>query len=96
MKNFQAKEKSTVGDESKQSKSLEFLGLMCEDLNIFCSSISKEITAIKANLEEIGNKIEELSLVTEKIQAYSYGFIVKPLGIPELVTQLPCRQLRSK
>lgn len=96
MKNFQAKVEGTVGDESKQSKSLKFLGLMCKDLNIFCTSISKEITAIKANLEEIGNKIKELSLVTDKIQAYSYGFIVKPLGIPVLVTQLPCRQPRSE
>ena len=54
---------------TEQSKSLEFLGLECDDLNIFHASISKEITAVKANLKEIANKVEEHLLAMNKIQA---------------------------
>ena len=77
IKNLQAKiDKSShaftpqCSSVTEQSKSLEFLGLECDDLNIFRASFSKEITAIKANLEEIAYKVEEHS------QAYSRAVLM--------------------
>lgn len=99
IKNLQTKVDGTIVSESshastppcssatEQSKSLEFLGLECDDLNNFRAFALREILAIKSNLEKIAVKVEEHSLAIEEIQTYNYRFNVKLLGIPELSTR---------
>ena len=80
----------------EESKSLEFLGLECDDLNNFRAFALREISAIKSNLEKIADKVEEHSLAIEEIQTYSYRFNVKLLGVRFLSFRHgkpPCRQL---
>lgn len=84
IKNLQTKVDGTIVSESshastppcssvtEQSKSLEFLGLECDDLNNFRAFVLREISAIKSNLEKIADKVEEHSLAIEEIQTYSY------------------------
>ena len=99
IKNLQAKVDGTIVSKSshastppcssaiEQSKSLEFLGLECDDLNNFHAFALREISAIKSTLEKIADKVKEHSLAIEEIQTYSYRFNVKPLGVPELSTR---------
>ena len=62
----------------------EFLGLECDDLNNFRGKIFEEISALKANLEVITKKVDNLAQTIEEFQAYNYGFNVKIiLGVPE-------------
>ena len=62
----------------------EFLGLECDDLNNFRCKIFEEISALKANLEVITKKVDNLAQTIEEFQAYNYGFNVKIiLGVPE-------------
>ena len=98
LKNLQAKvddkmlEKSSTStppcspaEPTEASKSLDFLGLECDDLSNFRASALEEISTIKSRLDAIADKVDELSDAIEEFQAYSYGFNVKILGIPELV-----------
>ena len=67
IKNPQANVDGTIVSESshastppcssaiEQSKSLEFLGLECDDLNNFRAIALREISAIKSNLEKIAD-----------------------------------------
>ena len=99
IKNLQAKVDGTMMNESsnastppcssatEQSKSLEFLGLECDDLNNFRASVLKEIAAIKSTLGKIADKVEGHSLAIEEIQTYSYRFNVKLLGVSELAAR---------
>ena len=77
---------SSPVDQAEISKSIEFLGLECDDLNNFSGKISEEISALKANLEVIAEKVDDLAQAIEEFQAYSYGFNVKILGVPECVS----------
>ncbi|XP_029201286.2 uncharacterized protein LOC114965747 [Acropora millepora] len=77
---------SSPVDQAEISKSIEFLGLECDDLNNFSGKISEETSALKANLEVIAEKVDDLAQAIEKFQAYSYGFNVKILGVQECVS----------
>ena len=48
---------SSPVNQAEVSKSIEFLGLECDDLNNFSGKISEEISALKANLEVIAEKV---------------------------------------
>ena len=74
-------------DQAEVSKSIEFLGLECDDLNNFRGKILEEISALEASLEVIAEKVDDLTQTIEEFQAYSYGFDVKILGVPECVSQ---------
>ena len=78
---------SSPVDQAEVSKSIEFLCLECDELNNFRGKILEEISALKANLEVIAEKVDDLAQTIEEFQAYSYGFNVKILGVPECVTQ---------
>ena len=74
-------------DQAEVSKSIEFLGLECDDLNNFRGKILEEISNLKANLEVIAEKVDDLAQTIGEFQAYSYGFNVKILGVPECASQ---------
>ncbi|XP_068712013.1 uncharacterized protein [Montipora foliosa] len=74
-------------DQAEVSKSIEFLGLECDDLNNFRGKILEEISNLKANLEVIAEKVDALAQTIEEFQAYSYGFNVKILSAPECASQ---------
>ncbi|XP_068749135.1 uncharacterized protein [Montipora capricornis] len=78
---------SSPVDQAEVSKSSEFLGLECDDLNKFRGKILEEISNLKATLEVIAEKVDDLAQTIEEFQAYSYGFNVKILGIPECTSQ---------
>ena len=83
---------SSPVDQAEVSKSIELLGLECDDLNNFSGKISEEISALKANLEVIAEKVDDLAQAIEESQAYSYGFNVKILSVPECVSnESACR-----
>ena len=77
---------SSPVDQAEVSKSIEFLGLECDDLNNFSGKISEEISALKANLEVFAEKVDDLAQAIEELQAYSCGFNVKILGVTECVS----------
>ena len=77
---------SSPVDQAEISKSIEFLGLECDVLNNFSGKISEEISALKPILEVIAEKVDDLAQAIEEFQAYSYGFNVKILGVPECVS----------
>ncbi|KAK2558973.1 hypothetical protein P5673_018601 [Acropora cervicornis] len=77
---------SSPVDQAEVSKSIEFLGLECDDLNNFSGKISEEISALKGNLEVIAEKVDELAQAIEEFQAYSCGFNVKILGVTDCVS----------
>ena len=79
--------KTAPVDQAEVSKSIEFLGLECDDLNNFSGKSSEEIFAIKTNLGVIAEKVDDLAQAIKEFQAYSYGFNVKILGVPECVSQ---------
>ena len=74
-------------DQAEVSKSIEFLGLECDDLNNFRGKILEKISNLKVNLEVIAEKVDDLAQTIEEFQAYSYGFNVKILGVPECASQ---------
>ena len=55
-------------------------------MNKFRSTIQKELSALKADVSKMAEKIDDIADAIEELQQYSYGFNVKLLGIPELET----------
>ena len=53
-------------DQAEVSKSIEFLGLECDDLNNFRGKILEEISNLKANLEVIAEKVDDLAQTIER------------------------------
>ncbi|CAB4011091.1 Hypothetical predicted protein [Paramuricea clavata] len=78
---------SSPSPDAETTKSLNFLSSEYDDFSRFRSTAEKEFKRLNNCLEDLVGRSSEVSDAIEAMQAYSYQYNVKILGLPELYDQ---------
>ena len=64
--------------------SLEFVSEQYDGFPAFQKKVSTRLKELSASLNTISKKVNDLAQAIDNLEAYSYGYNLKLLGIPEL------------
>ena len=86
---------SSPSPDAETAKSLDFLSNEYDDFSHFRSTAEKQFNRLNKCLEDLAARSSEVSDAIEAMQAYSYQYNVKILGLPELYEQSGQRKNES-